>query len=218
MNWTSATSGWASVQKNKNIDGGIMKINGKSYYNGYGVNSNSTIIFDLPEGHDFVSFEAFCGYDSNMETAPDGVTVEFMVFTDDPAPQNAQIMNLDLRAIGIENNQPCVITDMWSGEEKGTFVNDEFATLVNEHGAGLYRISPVSNIAASVKENKRKEDTLKVIPGNDGITVVCSKKEKINIYSLNGKVIYSAEKGKGEHFIKLAKGEYVVNHKVVSVR
>ncbi|MGQ4494256.1 NPCBM/NEW2 domain-containing protein [Dermabacteraceae bacterium P13095] len=43
----SATSGWASVQRNKSVDGNPLTINGKVYETGYGANSPSDIEFRL---------------------------------------------------------------------------------------------------------------------------------------------------------------------------
>ena len=129
LSWTSATSGWSTVKKNKNIDGGTLKVNGVSYSKGLGVNSNSVIIYDLPKDHKFVKFEALCGYDSDMNSAPNGVTMEFMVFTQDPAPNKSEVMSLDLRSLGFAEGEMCKITDMWSGKEIGTFSDDQHSTI-----------------------------------------------------------------------------------------
>ncbi len=218
LNWVSATSGWSTVKKNMNIDGGRLLINGKSYANGFGVNSNSIIEFDLPEGHDYVTFEALCGYDSNMDSAPNGVTMEFMVFTQDPAPQKSEVMSIDLRDIGFENKQTCRITDMWSGEELGIFKNDEFSPLINMHGAGLYKITPALSDPNSIKKNNSKDDTFSVISTPEGVKLKCNKKEMVKIYSLTGNLVYNAELKEGDHFIELPKSEYVINNRIVSIR
>ncbi|MEJ8554528.1 DUF5057 domain-containing protein [Tepidibacter sp. Z1-5] len=47
MNWKSATTGSRTVQKNKNIIGNPIKLNGKTYEKGIGTHANSTIIYDL---------------------------------------------------------------------------------------------------------------------------------------------------------------------------
>ena len=214
INWVSATSGWDSVKKNKNVDGGVLKINGKSYSSGYGTNSNSVIEFDLPQGHNFVKFETLCGYDSNMNTAPNGVTMEFMIFTEDPAPHKSEIMNLDLRSLGIEDGQACKITDMWSGKEIGTFTNDQHSPEVNEHGAVLYRITPVPNKIEKAK--KKDELVVKVI--SNGVEITTDKAKKIFVFNLNGSVVKEKMLQPGVNMLILNKGEYVINSKVISIR
>lgn len=134
-------NGWGDVQLDKNNDGGPLVINGVTYEKGYGVNATSIITFTLPEGHSFTTFSALVGYDGNMEDAPTGVTVEFLVFTEDPTPETSTALSLDLRDLGFSEDQECTIKDMWSGEETGTFKNNEFAPVIPQHGSRLYRIS-----------------------------------------------------------------------------
>ena len=67
-----------------------------------------------------------------------------MVSTEDPTPSNEEptAIPVDLGALGFSNK--CVIRDLWNKEDMGTFSGTEFAPVINYHGAGLYRISPVS--------------------------------------------------------------------------
>lgn len=37
------------------------------------------LVFDLPEGHDFVKFNVGCGLDNDVDNAPFGATVEFRI-------------------------------------------------------------------------------------------------------------------------------------------
>ena len=142
-------NGWGDAQINKNNDGGPLSINGTVYEKGYGVNSNSIITFTLPEGHNYTSFSAFVGYDDGVENADKGVTMEFLVFTEDPTPSKIEEMSLDLRKLGYQEGQECKIRDMWSGKDLGTYKNDSFAPLIRQHGSGLYRISPVQRTEES---------------------------------------------------------------------
>ena len=137
LDWVSATSGWASVAKNTSLDGNPLTINGVTYDNGFGVNAYSIIEFNLPEG--YVSFEAFCGVDDEVKNAPDGVTVEFMVFTQDPSILSSIPVTLDLNEFGYSG--ACLVRDMWTKSDVGTFTGDEFAPEIRTHGVGLYRIS-----------------------------------------------------------------------------
>jgi len=55
---------------------------------------------------------------------------------------NMAEIKLDLRSIGIAENAPCVIIDVWSGKSLGTFKNAEFSQKLRPHASGLYKIVP----------------------------------------------------------------------------
>lgn len=137
LSWESATSGWGSVQKNKSLDGNNLKVNGKNYSNGFGVNAYSTIVYNIPEG--YTTFKSFCGFDDEVLNAANGVTVEFLVFIQDPAVTTTVAMPVDLSSLGFKGS--CKIRDMWAKSDLGSFSGSEFAPLIVNHGAGLYRIS-----------------------------------------------------------------------------
>nr|WP_321406027.1 NPCBM/NEW2 domain-containing protein [uncultured Carboxylicivirga sp.] len=143
MSWVSATSGWASVVKNKSLDGNPLKVNGVTYANGFGVNAYSIIEFDLPDG--YTTFKAFCGIDDEVLTAPNGVTVEFMVFTQDPSVLASLSIPLNLTELGYSG--ACTIRDVWSKSDLGTFSGSEFVPEINTHGVGLYRVSALNRSA-----------------------------------------------------------------------
>lgn len=136
-------NGWSSPQVNKNNDGGALTINGTTYDKGFGVNAPSVLTFTLPEGHQYKTFKALVGYDGGVQNADKGVTMEFRVFTQDPTPESAEPVMLDLTQLGFAQDQECRITDMWSDEEQGVFKNSEFAPTIKAHASGLYRIEAV---------------------------------------------------------------------------
>ena len=133
----NAISGYGTVQTNKSLNAGTLTINGKTYANGYGVNSYSTIQFNLPTGYS--TFKSFCGFDDEVLTAANGVSVEFMAFTQDPALSTTSSMPVDLTSLGFPGN--CLIRDLWTKKDSGTFAGTQFAALVKTHGAKLYRVS-----------------------------------------------------------------------------
>lgn len=137
LNWLSATSGWGTVNRNKSLDGNTLKVNGKSYTNGFGVNAYSTIVFEIPEG--YTSFKTFCGFDDEVINAANGVSVEFMIFTSDPA--NNSTINIPVNFTALGFNGPCKIRDLWAKTNLGTFDSNGFAPAIKNHGAGLYRVS-----------------------------------------------------------------------------
>ncbi len=85
------------------------------------------LTFVLPEGHEYVKFKATVGYDDDVKDAAEGVTMEFRVFTEDPAPGEASPVALDLVQLGFAADQPCRVKEMWKGKDVGTFKNAEFA-------------------------------------------------------------------------------------------
>lgn len=151
--WDSnPVNGWNAPKLNRNNDGNTMKIDGVEFEKGFGVNAPSILTFTLPEGHGYVKFMATVGYDDDVNNAPEGVSMEFRVFTCDPTPDEAAEVKLDLTMLGFDEGQKCTITDMWSGENLGTYTNSGFAPLLRSHASGLYRVSAVDRTdGASVK-------------------------------------------------------------------
>jgi len=134
---SSATSGFDKVQINKSLNSSPLKVDGTTYTNGFGLNSYSTIEFDIPQG--YTSFKSFCGFDDEVLSAPEGVSMEFMVFTQDPTLSSAATITVDLTKLGFKGK--CLIRDMWAKKEVDTFTGTQFAPTIKMHGAGLYRIS-----------------------------------------------------------------------------
>ena len=151
-------NGWNAPQKNRNNDGGTIVIAGTAYAKGFGVNSPSMLTFTLPADHDFVQFKTIVGYDDDAKNAPNGVTMEFHVFTQDPTPATTERITLDLTTHGFADNQLVRITDMWTGEDMGTFCGTQFGIDVNSHGSRLFRLHPdgfADDIAAPSIRNTR---------------------------------------------------------------
>lgn len=180
----SATSGWDVVKVNKSLDNKTLTVNGKTYAKGFGVNAYSTIHFKLPEG--YTTFKAFCGFDDEVLNAANGVTMEFLVYTQNPAISPALNMNVDLPALGFTDS--CVIRDLWEKKDVGTYKGKEFSADVNNHGAKLYKITPVKKTSTPVVSKKKiylsqKEDEKilnGLIPG-----------DKIKVFDASGKLILS---------------------------
>lgn len=168
-------NGWYAPKLNTNNDGNTMVINGTTYTKGFGVNSPSMLTFTLPEDHEWVKFRATVGYDDDVKNQSNGVTMEFHVFTQDPTPASSQPVTLDLEAIGCESGQLYRLTDMWSGEDLGTWHDDAFTIDINSHGSRLLRVSPtgeavgIDQLQAESQSAKRsKKNAKKVIYTLDG--------------------------------------------------
>ncbi len=137
IDWVNAKSGWAKVLKNKSVAGNNLTVAGKVYKTGIGTHSNSVIEYDIPEG--YTTFKSLCSFDDEVLDASDGVTMEFLVYKEDPVLDNTQTIPLDLNALGFKGE--CTIRDLWKKEDIGTFSNSDFTPSIPTHGAGLYRIS-----------------------------------------------------------------------------
>ncbi len=150
MAWDSnPVNGWNAPKKNRSNDGNKLKVDGTEYDKGFGVNAPSVLTFTLPKGHDFVEFRTKAGIDDEVSSAPFGATVEFRVFTEDPAPNNDANVTLDLTAIGLNAGQKAKIVEMWSGSEEGIYSETEFSPFLREHASGLYRITTLGRIESA---------------------------------------------------------------------
>lgn len=74
--------GWGNIAVNRNLEGGRLSINGKSYNRGLATHANSIILYSLPEGA--VKFTAYAGIDNTGTNQGSRSSVEFMVFDGDP--------------------------------------------------------------------------------------------------------------------------------------
>ncbi|WP_370479289.1 NPCBM/NEW2 domain-containing protein [Tamlana flava] len=142
LSWEKAFAGWGTVGINKSVSGGVLNVKGTEYENGIGTHSQSIIHYKLPENS--VRFTAFAGLDIAGTNTKEGSTVEFMVSTEDPTPSNEEPTSIPVNLEALGYSGECTIRDLWNKEDLGTFSGTEFAPVINYHGAGLYRISPVS--------------------------------------------------------------------------
>ncbi|MEC9094849.1 MAG: PVC-type heme-binding CxxCH protein, partial [Planctomycetota bacterium] len=87
VKWKSASSGFGSVQLNKNCNGQPIRVNGKPYPRGIGTHANSVIHYELPKNHKFRRFQAMGGLD-NGGTEQNGcgtaASIGFSVYTQKP--------------------------------------------------------------------------------------------------------------------------------------
>ena len=133
LKWINATSGWGNATVDKTCDGQPLVIGGKPV-NGIGAHAKSVIIYELPEGYETFSVKGVVLKETGSVVF--GVLVDkgMMEFPD------ASDVKVDFKTIGIKGKSKVV--DLWSHKELGEF-NKEFSRELKQHGAGLYRISPV---------------------------------------------------------------------------
>ena len=125
---------------NQELDGNSLKVNGTTYSNGIGTNSDCIMVFTLPQGTEWKTFKAFVGIDDAVQ-GKSGASVEFLVYTTDPTSYSLDIP-VPLTDIGFAADQECVITDIWTGEVLGSFTGSSFVPSIPEHGCGYYKIVP----------------------------------------------------------------------------
>lgn len=220
-------NGWYAPKLNKNNDGNTMMLNGVTYDKGFGVNAPSMLTFTLPAGHEYVTFRSNVGYDDDVNNAPMGATMEFRVFTQHPAPDDSAPVALDLASIGFTADQPCRITEMWSGVDMGIYRGDEFAPVLRSHASGLYRVTPVGEtegIAVHFDEDTDHSlettpwDSVHMLSSDRGLRIMAESPCKLNLYALNGTLLRELTLSRGENVINLSAGSYVIADRVVMVK
>lgn len=133
LKWENATSGWGEANVNRTCDGRPLRIGGESV-KGIGVHSQSVIIYNLPEGYDTFTAKGV--------VTRDGGSVVFGVMADKSNLEFKEVsrVSVDFAQIGIKGKAR--VTDLWSQEDLGVF-KKRFGRDIPQHGAGLYRISPL---------------------------------------------------------------------------
>ncbi|MFC4776267.1 NPCBM/NEW2 domain-containing protein [Paenibacillus sp. GCM10023252] len=89
LSWTTATTGFGTVQKDKSIDGNTITLNGVTYTKGLGTHAASTITYTLNNG--YTRFVSDVGIDD--EQNPWGGTVVFQVWADGTKLYDSGVMN-----------------------------------------------------------------------------------------------------------------------------
>ncbi|UUO06385.1 DUF1080 domain-containing protein [Blastopirellula sp. J2-11] len=93
LEWKSATSQWRSVNRNRNVDGSPMRVNGQPVENGIGTHANSIIAYDLPEG--YTRFQAKGALDNGGSDQQGGKvsSVSFSVYTTKPSAKALNVIS-----------------------------------------------------------------------------------------------------------------------------
>ena len=197
LQYDSSVTDWQNISLyNKNVDGGALVVGGQTYANGIGTNSNSVITYTLPEGHSFVKFRSMVGYDQGVQSAPKGVTMEFLVYTTDPKGSSEMDIPLDLEALGFDADAECEVYDVWNNEVMGRFYGSQFQPLIREHGCGFYRITPTGVTAIkSVNANSN---------GNAHASAGAEATATASWYNLHGQKLSAPQRG-----LNLQKGRKV---------
>lgn len=133
LKWINASSGWGEAHVDRTCENRPLIVDGKPA-TGIGAHAKSVIIYELPEGYESFTTKGVVLKDKGSVVF--GVLVDkgIMEFPD------AGVVKVNFDTIGIKGKAKVV--DLWSHKELGVF-NKEFSRKIPQHGAGLYRISPV---------------------------------------------------------------------------
>jgi len=133
LKWISATAGWGETHVNRTCDNKPIVINNQPVY-GIGTHAESIIIYELPVGYDTFTTTGVVTQDKG--------SVVFGVLVSKGGidlPETAHV-KVNFETIGIKGKVK--VYDIWSHKDLGTF-KGSFSRELSQHGAGLYRISPL---------------------------------------------------------------------------
>lgn len=133
LKWVSASAGWGNVRVNKACDDKPLMVNGV-VVEGLGSHSESVIVYNLPEGYD--SFTATGVVTQDQGSVVFGVMVERSTTVAADLPE----IKVAFESLGLKGKVK--VRDLWSHQDLGTF-QGEFGRQIAQHGAGLYRLTPV---------------------------------------------------------------------------
>lgn len=154
---TSYSSDWGTLHTNRNVEGGVLKVDGKTYTTGLGMNAKCLLTYTLPAGHKYVKFRALCGYDSSCDTdnkdPNTGTTMEFAFDVDRP-----NSYDVDLTRLGYRADQPVSIFDCW-GDSTLAPATGSINVSIPSHGAKLYLLTPERESGSSI--------TVSVVPRSE---------------------------------------------------
>ena len=135
---SSYTSEWGSLHKNKNVENGTLRVEGRTYSKGLGLNAQCTLIYDLPAGHSWKTFRALCGYDSSCDTdntSSSGTTMEFLFYVLKNEPYT-----FDLTLLGYGADEAVPVHDIWANGFNLFRTTGTLTTTVPSHGVRLFRL------------------------------------------------------------------------------
>lgn len=151
---TSYTSEWGNLHINKNVENGPLRVEGKSYTTGLGLNAQCTLVYKLPDGHRFKTFRALCGYDSSCDIdnpSSSGTTMEFLFYVSQPDED----FSFDLTQLGYTAYEAVPVYDIWAKQTLEP-VTGTITTKVPSHGVKLFLLGDkVADSVPFVQERSR---------------------------------------------------------------
>jgi len=188
LSHNSYSSEWGSLHVNKNVEGNTLRVDGVNYETGLGLNGQCTLIYNLPEGHQFKTFRALCGYDSSCDTdnpSTTGTTMEFFFYV-----TKNDSYDVDLTQFGYSADEDIPLYDIWAKKDVGT-VSGTLKTKVPSHGVKLFRLGNTP-VPSAIKDTQKGTAT-SLIHSNKYFDLNGREtaKPQSGIYITNGKKVIS---------------------------
>ena len=201
---SSYESEWGTLHINRNVENGALRVDGKTYRTGLGMNAQCTLVYDLPSGHTYKTFRTLCGYDSSCDTdntSSNGTTMEFSVHVTKDAA-----FSFDLTSLGYAVDEAVPVHDIWENTDLGT-VTGSITTVVPSHGVKLFRLGDkkAGDGIKSVGQSKESE--------TDGTATRATS--STGVYDLDGRRIGSGRTAAKPLPDTLRRGLYIVDGKKI---
>jgi hypothetical protein len=200
---SSYSSEWGSLHVNRNVENGPLRVEGKTYQTGLGMNAQCTLVYDLPSDHSFKTFRALCGYDSSCDTdnrSASGTTMEFIISVVKEEPYV-----FDLTTLGYAADEAVPVHDIWHQADLG-IATGTISLSVPSHGVRLLRLG-----------DKKAEDGVGAIRELDknATNSFLNARNSTDVFDLTGRHV-----GSSSPFFSnsVYKGFYIVNGNKVIVR
>ena len=177
---SSYSSEWGTLHVNTNVENGPLRVDGKTYQTGLGLNAQCTLIYDLPENHHYKTFKALCGYDSSCDTdnrTDSGTTMEFFIYV-----IKNHSFSFNLTTLGYRADEQVPVYDIWEKKDIGTF-ETTITTAIPNHGVKLYKLGKNEAVGIGKTNTLKSENNLSPDKKDD------------NIYDLQGRRIKKPSKG-----------------------
>ena len=200
---SSYSSEWGSLHVNHNVENGPLRVEGKTYQKGLGMNAQCTLVYDLPAGHSFKTFRALCGYDSSCDkdnTSASGTTMEFIISVVKEEPYS-----FDLTSLGYSADEAIPVYDIWQKADLGT-ATGTITISVPSHGVRLLRLG-----------NKKADGIGSVsLPDKGATSASLHSENSTDVFDLIGRHVGHYTSSSPSNPIH--KGLYIVNGNKVVVR
>ena len=202
---SSYTSEWGSLHVDRNVENGPLRVDGKTYKTGLGMNAQCTLVYDLPAGHNFKTFRALCGYDSSCDTdngSASGTTMEFIISVVKEEPYV-----FDLTTLGYGADETVPVHDIWQKADLGT-ATGTISVSVPSHGVRLLRLGDKK--ADGIDAPSRK--------GKGAASAYLHSENSTDVFDLTGRHVGRYVPSSPMASNSLHKGCYIVNGNKVVVR
>ena len=202
---SSYTSEWGSLHVDRNVENGPLRVDGKTYKTGLGMNAQCTLVYDLPAGHTFKTFRALCGYDSSCDTdngSASGTTMEFIISVVKEVPYV-----FDLTSLGYGADEVVPVHDIWQKADLGT-ATGTISVSVPSHGVRLLRLGDKKADGIDAPSQK----------GKGAASAYLHSENSTDVFDLTGRHVGRYVPSSPMASNSLHKGCYIVNGNKVVVR